>query len=320
MADNDCFADYHDWLAAGMALRAHFGDEPGFPLWQITNNGTCSADAEAAKWQTFSTEPSADGVDIGTLRRMANTAKCPHTIGTSTASMFAGVAQLAAAVGASGMSAVPNLASPPIAPDMPTQLSADERAKATADALDALPDMFRNSGEFTDGFVPPDYLVDTILQRGFLYSFTAQTGVGKTTVAMRLAAHVATEKPFCGHDVQRGTVLYFAGENPTDIQMRWLGLTKEMGIDPKTVDVHFTYGPNKLLPEVIARIMREVARKSLTLAAIIIDTAAAHFTGDLENHNDQNGKLRAATALALHVTRRPMRRCALSSDKRRANH
>ena len=140
-----------------------------------------------------------------------------------------------------------------------------------------------------DSFVPPDYLVDTILQRGFLYSFTAQTGVGKTTVAMRLAAHVATEKPFCGHDVQKGQVLYFAGENPTDITMRWLGLTKEMGIDPKTINVHFTYGPNKLLPDVIARITREVVRKRLTLAAIIIDTAAAHFTGDLENDNDQNG-------------------------------
>ena len=67
-------------------------------------------------------------------------------------------------------------------------------------------------------------------------------GVGKTTVAMRLAAHVAIGKPLNEIGVERGDVLYFAGENPTDVQMRWLGLCKEMGLDPNTLNIHVVEG------------------------------------------------------------------------------
>ncbi|OSJ36761.1 hypothetical protein BSZ19_02640 [Bradyrhizobium japonicum] len=291
VAELDMFGEFStepDWFRCMGAIKLALGDTEDaveVALQMTTDDAT--AEAFSSRWNRLASVD--DGGPKYRIKSMIHRYKeltgKHFNVRTSVEAMFNGVAQL---VGA-GMPSIPTVEAPPIAPDMPVQLSADEQAKAVADALDALPDMFRNSGEFTNGFVPPDYLVDTILQRGFLYSLTAQTGVGKTTVAMRLAAHVATERPFCGHDVQRGTVLYFAGENPTDIQMRWLGLTKEMRLDPKTLDVHFTYGPNKLLPEVIARITREVARKSLTLAAIVIDTAAAHFTGDLENDNDQNG-------------------------------
>jgi predicted P-loop ATPase len=95
MAEHDCFAPYHQWLETGMILRAEFGDEPGFALWQLTNDGSCTAQAEAAKWQSFSAEASVDGVKIGTLRRRAKEAGCPHSIGTSTQAMFAGVAAIA---------------------------------------------------------------------------------------------------------------------------------------------------------------------------------------------------------------------------------
>lgn len=44
--------------------------------------------------------------------------------------------------------------------------------------------------EFIADFVPPDYLVYRILQRRYFYSLTAQTGAGKTAIALRLAAHV----------------------------------------------------------------------------------------------------------------------------------
>lgn len=148
------------------------------------------------------------------------------------------------------------------------------------------PDLLKTSAEFIDGFVPPDYLLDGVLQRRFCYSLTAQTGVGKTTVAMRLAAHVATGRTLGGLDVQRGAVLYFAGENPTDIQMRWLGLTLSMGIDPATSDVHFVSG---VVPfsQTAHQISQEIDRKGLQLALVVVDTAAAYFEGDDENSNTQ---------------------------------
>lgn len=297
VAELDMFGEFStepDWFKYMGAIKLALGDtEDGVEVALQMTTDDATAEAFWSRWNRLaSVDDGRPKCRINSMIHRYKELTGKHfSVRTSIATMFNGIAELTAVAGGTEMPTIPTVQSgeAPTAPDMPAQLSADEQAKATADALDALPDLFRTSSEFVDNFTPPDYLVDTILQRGFLYSFTAQTGVGKTTVAMRLAAHVATEKLFCGHDVQRGAVLYFAGENPTDITMRWLGLTKEMGIDPKTIDVHFTYGPNKLLPEVIACITREVVRKSLTLAAIIIDTAAAHFTGDLENDNDQNG-------------------------------
>jgi hypothetical protein len=138
------------------------------------------------------------------------------------------------------------------------------------------------------GFVPPDYLVDRMLQRRFVYSLTAKTGVGKTTVAMLLMAHVATGRPLGGLEIAKGPVLYFAGENPTDIQMRWLGLTQEMRIDPASVDVHFIEGVVPL-SQTAEKIASEVARKNLQPALVIVDTAAAYFEGDNDNDNTQMG-------------------------------
>jgi hypothetical protein len=153
---------------------------------------------------------------------------------------------------------------------------------------------------FVQGFVPPEYLVDQVLQRRFCYSITAQTGVGKTAVAMLLSAHVGAGRSLGNLDVEQGSVLYFAGENPTDIQMRWLGITRELNIDPATADVHFIPGAMPL-SKAAARITEEVTRKGLRPALVVVDTAAAYFEGDDENSNTQAvahaRRLRALTEL-----------------------
>lgn len=161
-------------------------------------------------------------------------------------------------------------------------------------------DLIQTSAQFVQGFVPPEYLVDQVLQRRFCYSITAQTGVGKTAVAMLLSAHVGAGRSLGNLDVEQGSVLYFAGENPTDIQMRWLGITRELDIDPATADVHFIPGAMPL-SQAAARITEEVTRKDLRPALVVVDTAAAYFEGDDENSNTQAvahaRRLRALTEL-----------------------
>jgi RecA-family ATPase len=103
-------------------------------------------------------------------------------------------------------------------------------------------EFLKTSAQFVRGFVPPDYLVDGIFQRRFCYGITGKTGSGKTVIGMRIAAHTVTGRPLAGRDVAKGSVIYLAGENPTDVQMRWLGLTQEMGIDPNAADMHFIEG------------------------------------------------------------------------------
>jgi hypothetical protein len=50
----------------------------------------------------------------------------------------------------------------------------------------------QSQADFLAGFVPPDYLVDGVLQRRFVYSLTAQTGHGKTALALLLARAIIT--------------------------------------------------------------------------------------------------------------------------------
>src|SRR4051812_20881561 len=78
--------------------------------------------------------------------------------------------------------------------------------------------LIKSSSEFISGFVPPEYVIEGILQQRFCYSFTAKTGTGKTAIAMRVAAHVALGRDLCGRFVARGRAIYFAGENPDDIR------------------------------------------------------------------------------------------------------
>lgn len=155
------------------------------------------------------------------------------------------------------------------------------------------------SGEFVRGFTPPDYLLDGVIQSGFLYALTGMTGAGKTAVALLLAACVALGVPFAGRETKRGRVFYFAGENPDDVKMRWIGLCAELDLQPDEVDVHFVAGVFSL--EEFTGYLAEKAEALGGVSLVIVDTTAAYFLGEDENSNTQMGSyarlLRSLTRL-----------------------
>jgi hypothetical protein len=144
-----------------------------------------------------------------------------------------------------------------------------------------------SSAGFLAGFIPPDYLIDGILQKRFCYSMTAPTGTGKTTIALTLTAHVAMGRSIGDIAVEKGRVLYLAGENPDDIRMRWLASADKLGFDTDNIDVHFLPGVFKI-SEIASRIHAEVAKIG-PVALVIVDTSAAYYEGDDENANVQMG-------------------------------
>jgi AAA domain len=163
-------------------------------------------------------------------------------------------------------------------------------------AANALPDtesppiapLIKSSREFVKGFIPPDYLVDGVLQRKYFYALTARTGAGKTSIALLLAACVALAKQFGGHDTEKGRVLIFAGENPDDIRARWIALSLTMGFDADTINVHFIPGVFKI--STLAKRITEEVDALGGVALIIIDTSAAYYESDDENSNTQQGE------------------------------
>ncbi|MEH2484377.1 AAA family ATPase [Bradyrhizobium sp. AZCC 2230] len=256
------FESYEAWLAAGMALKVEFGGA-GLALWALTHNDTVTPDVIESKWKSFASEPKPGGVSILSLMWRA------HALGwkgqIQPPGMFKGAAQHAAAAGAPGM---PTIASPPLVPGTPGPL--------------------KKLGDWLGTFVVPQYLWDGILIRRFCYSLTAQTGTGKTAIALLLAIHVGRGKVLANRKVKRGTVIYLAGENPADVQMRFLGICHEMGVDPNTLDIYVLDGSGDFMNHA-ALIRTQCEADRLEPALVIVDTAAAYFPGEDGNSNEQQG-------------------------------
>jgi AAA domain len=158
--------------------------------------------------------------------------------------------------------------------------------------------LIKTSAEFAD-FIPPDYLVDGLMIRGYLYSCTALTGGGKTAIAVLFTAYAALGRNLGDMEISEPCrVLYFAGENAMDVKMRWVAMCGELGIDPADMNVRFVDRVLKF-SEATKDIIREVGDDEYGL--IIVDTSAAYIEGDDENNNkqllDHAKRLRALTEL-----------------------
>ena len=284
MAENGVIQTDEEWRNAGMAAKLEFGDN-GFALWSIIAETLWNEPIDAqneVRWRSFGTEATTNAVTMDSIFALAHRCGWKGTVRPSAESMFGGLGQLTPSI---APGAAPAPAPMPVY-DFP--LPDDGSSEAETSWPTPAGGFLKSSADFIGGFQAPDYLIDGILQRRFCYSLTAQTGVGKTTIAMRIAAHVDTKEKLGGIDVEQGDVIYFAGENPTDVQMRWLGLCREMGIDPATSRVHFISGTMPL-SQVVQRINSEVTAKNLSPVLVIVDTAAAYFEGDNDNDNVQAG-------------------------------
>jgi hypothetical protein len=119
-------------------------------------------------------------------------------------------------------------------------LRADEKQRKKANSngeSDSFP-LIRSSAAFVATFTPPEYVLEGMLQRRFIYSFTGQTGSGKTALMLLIAEHTALGRPIGDRTVEKGTVVYFAGENPVDIQMRWIAMAKQHDFDVDQIPFH----------------------------------------------------------------------------------
>jgi hypothetical protein len=147
----------------------------------------------------------------------------------------------------------------------------------------------KTSAEFTKDFVPPDPLVEGLLNRGYVYALTGHTGRGKTAIALLLAVLVALARKLGGLEVEQGRVLVFAGENPTDVHMRWIAMSQQTDFDGENIDVHFI---EDVFP--IGRDAEQLRSQVENLGGvdfIIVDSSAAYFLTEFddENSNTQQG-------------------------------
>ncbi len=175
---------------------------------------------------------------------------------------------------------------------------------------------------FLAKFDPPDYLIDGLLQKHFLYSLTGMTGGGKTAVAVFIAVLVALRK-FCQksgphtvepnqikfgpHAVEPGRVIYIAAENETDVQMRFPPLLTRFKVKATDLDI--------LVIDQVIDLEKDYPRVERNIRAfgdvdlIIVDTSPRLFLGD--NMNDDAQMLKHAVRLR-KLTRLPGKPCVLA--------
>ena len=173
--------------------------------------------------------------------------------------------------------------------DRHTGESNNDDTDATRNDDESAPLLIKTSKQFVADFVPPDYIVDGLLQEGFLYSLTGATGAGKTAITLRLAASTALGVVFAGRETKRRRVLYLAAENPDDVRMRWIALSQHMHFDIDAIEVFFVEGVFKI-SEAKDRLRKEAEKLGGDFGLVIIDTGPVFYEGDEENNRTQQGR------------------------------
>lgn len=262
-----------DWVRFGAAIYAATdGSEFGSKVCHAWSRKWSSYDKQDTKdlWQSFHASPPTE-IGAGTLFHLANEARPGWEDDLDAPDVSALIAAFRVVMDG-GEWVAPQATKPD-----------QEQSKATKRRL------MQSSAEFVAGYMPPDYLIDGLLQRRFVYSMTAPTGSGKTCVALRITAHVALGLPLAGREIVKGRVLFFAGENPDDVRARWIKLCEDMLEDPATMDVFFLPGTPPIASDEIRKLIDAEAAEHGPFSLVIVDTSAAYFHGDDENNNVQLG-------------------------------
>jgi hypothetical protein len=142
--------------------------------------------------------------------------------------------------------------------------------------------------DFISSFVPPDWLIEGVVQRGRLYACTSLTGHGKTAAWGFNACMIQAGRMIGNLDVVQGNVLYLAGENPEDLKARMHGMVGYFKLKP--AQLPFVLPGNFPLDDQEAdTLLREIDGLGVPISLIIGDTASSFFSGEDENDNVQAG-------------------------------
>ena len=146
--------------------------------------------------------------------------------------------------------------------------------------------LIAETGEaFVAGFRPPEYTIEGVLLRGYLYGITGKRNSGKTAIAVSLAACVGAGRPFGRHQSVVGRVLYLAGENPEDIRLRIKAYCVSMFLPEAFNNVTFVSRSFSITQhfEELMELSESVGGFDL----VLVDGKTSFFSGDEENDNTQ---------------------------------
>ena len=156
---------------------------------------------------------------------------------------------------------------------------------------------FTLAGSITHAREHP-YIVKGLLELGKFAVIFGEPGAGKSHLALELALCVAMGRPFFGRKVQRGAVLYLAGEGVSGLHNRIVAarmaeeITGEipLAIVGKAVVMH----EGNVDPQRVTATAKALeAATGLPVLLIIVDTLARSMLGDENSAEDMGAFVRA---------------------------
>src|SRR5213594_1401980 len=173
------------------------------------------------------------------------------------------------------------------ADDASAKADAGARRKRPAETLSQRGVRIISASEFVKSFEPPELVIPALtLRKRAVYSMTGRTSHGKTGIVMHLSLCKAQGLKFGKEPVPLGRVLILAGENPEDHLMRLVLAQHKYGLSDEVLErIHVLRHAFPMLhhaDEVVA-----MAADFGLFDLVFVETSAAYFHGDDDNHNIQ---------------------------------
>jgi len=189
-----------------------------------------------------------------------------------------------------------------------------KRGDAPADAAPPKRPFRLLSLDELEAIPPPTFLIDDLLPASALAAVYGPAKLGKTFVVLDMALSVASGRPFFGHQVRKGTVVYVIGEGRTGMGQRWRAWKAAHGV---SYGVRFHVLPRAvqlLEPRHMVEFRKELDLLDEAPALVVFDTLARCFVGGEENSARDMGlavnaldalkEQTGATVLVVHHTNR----------------
>jgi len=147
--------------------------------------------------------------------------------------------------------------------------------------------------QISANLIPRASVVQGLLERGCVTLATGDSNSGKTTVLQYQSMCIALGIPFASHNTSRSKVLWVAGEDAYNAQIRYLALTQKYGIDFKDLKDWLFILPQRieiLNPESLDLFHEAIQARlpnATEIGAIYLDSKSMVWGGEDENSNDE---------------------------------
>ena len=148
--------------------------------------------------------------------------------------------------------------------------------------------LFSDITDLTKNISAPDFLIDELVELDTIGAIIGASSVGKSFVAISMAASVATGTMFAEKSVQQGAVLYLAGEGMNGITRRFSGWEKYTGIQIPKGSIHVSHKTISMDDKGASSLLAATEDMDHDIKLVVVDTLARHMTGEENSNRDMS--------------------------------